>query len=183
MVGGVLAAVFFITTLSFTIMTPGVGEASAGRLPAARAGSHMAEAVVLTGASVLVTTAPPDTTFGGTVSILVTGRALAELDLLIAKCCINTALANASGTGQRSYEMVTNPIRLDTLSGESAVVIRAIGVVERTDLVVAMRFKFEDQLKQRILVFHQDFGNVCLTAESPVATRRLPLRHLRSDEW
>ena len=79
--------------------------------------------------------------------------------------------------------MVTIPIRLDTLSGDPAVVIRAIGIVERTDLVVAVRFEVEDRFKQRTLVFHHDFGDVCLTAESPVATRRLPLSRFRSEQW
>jgi hypothetical protein len=72
---------------------------------------------------------------------------------------------------------------LDTLSGDPAVVIRATGIVERTDLVVAMRFEAEDRFKQRTLVFHHDFGDVCLTAESPAATRRLPLSRLRSAQY
>lgn len=133
----------------------------------------MAEGVVLTGASALVTTAPPRTSPAGSVSIMVTAKVLAEIDLLIAKCCVD--FVNAPASLQRSYEMVTIPIRLDTLSGDPAVVIRAIGIVERTHLVVAMRFEVEDRFKQRTLVFHHDFGDVCLTAESAVATRRLPL--------
>jgi hypothetical protein len=78
--------------------------------------------------------------------------------------------------------MVTTPIRLDTLSSDPAVVIRAIDIVERTDLAVAVRFEVNDRFKQRTLVFHHDFGDVCLTAESPVATRRLPLSQFRSDQ-
>ncbi|OBH60715.1 hypothetical protein [Mycobacterium sp. E2479] len=79
--------------------------------------------------------------------------------------------------------MVTIPIRLDTLSGDPAVVIRAIGIVKRTELLVAMGFEVADRFKQRTSVFHHDFGGVCLTAESPVATRRLPLCRFRSEEW
>jgi hypothetical protein len=52
------------------------------------------------------------------------------------------------------------PIRLDTLSGDPAVVIRTIGIAERTDLVVAMRFEVEDRFRQRTLVFHHDFGDI-----------------------
>ena len=142
----------------------------------------MAEGVVLTGASALVTTAPPRTSLAGSVSIMVTAKVLAEIDLLIAKSCVDIVLANRSGSGQLSYEMVTIPIRLDTLSGDPAVMIRAVGIVERTDLVVAVRFEFEDRFKQRTLVSHHDFGDVCLTAESPVATKRLPLSRFRSDQ-
>jgi hypothetical protein len=78
-----------------------------------------------------------------------------------------------------SASMITIKIPLDTLSGDPAVVIRTIGIAERTDLVVAMRFEVEDQFKQRTLVFDHDFGDVCLTAASPVVTRRLPLRRFR----
>ena len=137
---------------------------------------------MLTGASALVTTAPPGASLAGSVSIMVTAKTLEEIDLLIAKCCVDIVLANAPGSGQRSYEMVTIPIPLDTLSGDPAVVIRAIGIVERTDLVVAVRFEIEDRFKQRTLVFHHNVGDVCLTAESPVATRRLPLGRFRSDQ-
>lgn len=143
----------------------------------------MAEGVVLTGASARVTTAPPRTSPAGSVSIIVTAKVLAEIDLLIAKSCVDIVLASGPGSGQLSYEMVTMPIRLDTLSGDPAVVIRAVGIVERTDLVVAVRFEVEDRFKQRTLVFHHDFGDVCLTAESPVATKRLPLSRFRSDQW
>jgi len=113
----------------------------------------------------------------------VTAKALAEINLLIAKCCIDIVLGNATGSDRRSYEMVTIPIRLDTLSGDPAVVIRAIGIVERIDLLVAIRFEVEDRFKQRTLVFHEDFGDVCLAAESPVATRRLPLSRFRPDRY
>jgi hypothetical protein len=141
----------------------------------------MAEGVVLTGASALVTTALPGTSPAGSVSIMVTAKVLAEIDILIAKCCVD--FVNAPRSLQRSYEMITTPIRLDTLSGDPAVVIRAIGIIKRTDLVVAVRFEVEDRFKQRTLLFHHDFGDVCLTAESPVATRRLPLSRFRSDQW
>ena len=137
----------------------------------------------MTGASALVRTAPPGTSLAGSASIIVTAKALAEIDLLIAKCCVDIVVANTTGSGQRSYEMATIPIRLDTLSGDPAVVIRAIGIVELTDLVLAMRLEFEDRFKQRTLVFHHDFGDVRLTAESPVATRRLPLSRFRSDQY
>jgi hypothetical protein len=142
----------------------------------------MAEGVVLTGAAALVTTAPPGASPAGSVSIMVTAKALAEIDLLIAKRCVDIDLADAPGGVRRNYEMVTRPIRLDTLSSDPAVVIRAIDIVERTDLAVAVRFEVNDRFKQRTLVFHHDFGDVCLTAESPVATRRLPLSQFRSDQ-
>lgn len=143
----------------------------------------MPEGVVLTGASAVVTVAPPRVSPAGSVSIVVTAKALAEIDLLIAKCCLDIGLANAPGCGQHRYEMVTSPIRLDTLSGDPAVVIRAIGIVERTNLVVAVRFEVDDRFKQRTLVFDHDFGDVRLTAESPVTTRRLSLGRFRSDQW
>lgn len=139
----------------------------------------MSEGVVLTGAAALVTIALPGSGPAGSVSIMITAKAL-DVDLLIAKCCIDVVLAVASGAGQCSHEMVTRPIRLDTLSGDPAVVIRAVGNLARTDLVVAVRFEIDDRFKQRTLVFHHDFGDICLTAESPVATRRLPLSRLRS---
>lgn len=147
-----------------------------------RAISDMTEGVVLMGASALVTTPPPGKTPAGSVSLVVTAKALADIDLLIAKCCDDIDLANAPGCGQRSYEMVTIPIRLDTLSGDPAMVIRGIGIVERTDLVVAVRFELDDRFKQRTLVFHQDFRDVCLTADSPVTTRRLPLRRFERSQ-
>ena len=143
----------------------------------------MAEGVVLTGASALVTTAPPDMSPAGRVSIMVTAKALGEIDLLIAKCCVDIDLADAPSSGQHSYEMVAIPIRLDTLNGDPTVVIRAIGIVARTDLVVVVRFELDDRFKQRTLVFHHNFGDICLTADSPVATRRLPLSRFRSDQW
>lgn len=142
----------------------------------------MAEGVVLTGAAALVTTAPPGASPVGSVSIMVTAKALAEMDLLIAKRCADIVLADATGGGERSYEMVTRPIRLDTLSSDAAVVIRATGIVERTDFGLAVRFEVDDRFKQRTFVFHHDCGDVCLTAESPVATRRLPLSRFRSDQ-
>ncbi|MCV7401595.1 hypothetical protein H7K24_15750 [Mycobacterium fragae] len=129
-----------------------------------------------------MTTAPPGASPAGSVSIMVTAKALAEIDLLIAKRCVDIVLADAAGGGERSYEMVTRPIRLDTLRSDAAVVIRATGIVERTDLGLAVRFEVDDRFKQRPLVFHHDCGNVCLTAESPVATRLLPLSRFRSDQ-
>jgi hypothetical protein len=141
----------------------------------------MAEGVVLTRAAAFVTAAPPGTSASGSVSIMVTGKALAEIDLLIAKRRIDIDLSDAPGGGQRSYEMDTRPIRLDTLSSDPAVVIRAIDIVERTDLVVAVRFEVTDRFKQRTFVFQYDFADVCLTAESPVTTRRLPLSRFRYD--
>lgn len=143
----------------------------------------MAEGVVLTGAAALVTTAPPAANSAGSVSIMVTAKALAEIDLLIAERCVDIVLAGGEGGGQRSYDMVTRPIRLDTLSSDPAVVIRAIGIVQRTDLVVAVRFEVDDRFKQRTLVFQHDCGDVCLTAESPVVTRLLPLSRFGSEQW
>jgi hypothetical protein len=70
----------------------------------------MAGGVVLTGASAMVTTTPPGASLAGSVSIMVIAKALAEIDLLIAKCCVDIVRANAPGSGQRSYEMVTIPI-------------------------------------------------------------------------
>ncbi|OBA72584.1 hypothetical protein A5641_07915 [Mycobacterium sp. 1554424.7] len=131
-----------------------------------------------------MTAAPAGASPAGSVSIVVTAKALAEIDLLIAKCCVHIVRANASGpgSGQRSYEMVTTPIRLDTLSGDLTVVIRSTGIDEPTHLVVSVRFKVEDRFKKRILTFHHDFGDICLTAESPVATKRLPLSRVRSGD-
>lgn len=141
----------------------------------------MAEGVVLTGATALVTTAPPGATPAGRVSITVTAKALADIDILIAKCCADIVLADPPGSGQHSYEMVTRPIRLDTLS-DPAVMVRAIGITARTDLVVAVWFEVDDRFKRCALVFHYDFGDICLTAESTVAMRRLPLSRFRSDQ-
>ncbi|OJZ74879.1 hypothetical protein BRW65_06575 [Mycobacterium paraffinicum] len=114
---------------------------------------------------------------------MVTAKALAEIDLLIARCCIDILLADSPAHKRRSYEMVTIPIRLDTLSGDPAVVIRATEIAgRRMDLMVAVRFELEDRFNQRSLVLHHDLGDVHLTAESPVATRPLPLSRLRSDQ-
>lgn len=142
----------------------------------------MAEGFVLTGAAAFVTVAPPGASPAGSVSITVTAKALAEIDLLIAKRCVDIDLADIAGGVQRNYEMVTRPIRLDTLSSDPAVVIRAIDIVERTDLVVAVQFELNDFVKQRTSMLHHDFGDVCLTAESPVATRPLPLSRFRCDQ-
>lgn len=142
----------------------------------------MDEGVVLTGATALVTTVLPGASPTGSVSIMVTAKALAEIDVLIARRCVAIDLADAPRGVQRSYEMVTRPIRLETLSSGPAVVIRAIDIVERTDLVVAVRFEVNDGFKQRSLLFRQDFGDFRLTAESPVAMRRLPLSQFRSDQ-
>ncbi|OBG62596.1 hypothetical protein A5703_21120 [Mycobacterium sp. E188] len=76
--------------------------------------------------------------------------------------------------------MVTAPIRLDTISGDPTVVIRYTGIAERTELAVSLRFEAEDRFTQRTLTFQHDFGGVCLTAQSPVVTRRMPLRRFRS---
>jgi hypothetical protein len=139
----------------------------------------MAEGVVLTGASALVAIAPPGGSFAGSVSLMVTAKALSEIDLLIAKCRVDIVLGNAPGSGRRNYEMATIPIRLDTLSGDPALVVRAIDIVERTDLTVAVRFELADRFNQRTSVFDHEFRDVRLTAESPVATRRLPLSRFR----
>jgi hypothetical protein len=139
---------------------------------------HMAEGVVLTGASVVVTTAPPGNIRASSVSIMVTAKALAEIDLLIAQCCVDIVLPDS---GQRSYDMVTNPIRLDTLGRDLAVLIRGADVVGRVDLVVALRLDFENRLNQRKVVFQHDYGDVCLSTDSPVVTRRLPLSRIRFD--
>jgi hypothetical protein len=189
---------YAVTVMSdvLSLYISGVGRAALGRSPiwpprwsireqkslAGKKGViDMAEGVVLTGAAALVTTALPGASPAGSASIMVTAKALAEIDLLIAKRCVDIVLADASGGGPRSYEMVTRPIRLDTLSSDAAVVIRAIDIVERTDLEVAVRFEVDDRFNQRNLVFHHDCGEVCLTAESPVATRHLPLSRFRSD--
>ncbi|SRX96194.1 hypothetical protein MSP7336_04470 [Mycobacterium shimoidei] len=138
----------------------------------------MAEGVVLTRAAALLTLTPAGPSPTGSLSIVVTAQALAEYDLLLAKCCVDIDLADVPGGVQHTYEMVTRPIRLDTLSSDPAVVIRAIDIVGRTDLVMAVRFELNDRFKQRTSVFRHDFGDICLTAESPVATRRLPLSRL-----
>lgn len=140
----------------------------------------MTVGVVLTGASARVATTPSAASPAGSVSILVTAKVLGEIDLLIAKCCVDVVRFNAPA--QRDYELVTSPIRLDTLSGDPAVVIRASGSVERIDMVVAMRFEIEDRSTQRGFVFDHNFGDVCLTAAAPVITRRLPLSRFRSGQ-
>lgn len=142
----------------------------------------MGEGVVLTGACALVSAAARGTRPTGSASIMVTAKVLAEIDLLIAKCCVDIIGATPSGSrfAQRRYEMVTAPIRLDTISGDPTVVIRYTGIAERTELAVSLRFEAEDRFTQRTLTFHHDVGGVCLTAQSPVVTRRMPLRRFRS---
>ncbi|OBI27644.1 hypothetical protein A5709_04940 [Mycobacterium sp. E1386] len=120
---------------------------------------------------------------------MVIAKALSEIDLLIAKCCVDIVGASSSGSGsgsgsgQRSYEMVTTPVRLDTLSGDPWMVIRSTGSVERTHLVVSVRFQVADRFRQCTFTFHHDFGDVCLTAQSPVATRQLPLGRFRPNRY
>lgn len=149
----------------------------------------MAEGVVLAGASALVRTAPKGASPAGSVSIMVIAKALSEIDLLIAKCCVDIVGASSSGPGSGSgsgrwtYEMATTPIRLDTLSGDPSVVIRSTGSVERTHLVVSVRFEVIDRFRQCTYTFHHDFGDVCLTAQTPVVTRQLPLSRFRSNQY
>ncbi|OBK14398.1 hypothetical protein [Mycobacterium asiaticum] len=140
----------------------------------------MAEGIVLTAAAALVMTASPTVNPVGSVSIMVTGKTLAEIDLLIARRCVDIDLADTPGDRQRSYALDTNPVRLDTLSSDPAVVIRSVGIVDRTDLVIAVRFEVDDRFRQRTFVFQHDCGDVCLTADSPVAAKPLPLSRFRS---
>jgi hypothetical protein len=142
----------------------------------------MTEGLILAAAAAIVGTARSPASPVGSVSLVVTARALGTIDLMIAKC-EDIALVDLSDSGgPRSYEMATTPIRVEALSGDPVVVIRATGVAERTDLALAVRFEFKDSFGTNVLAFHNDFGAVPLTTESPAASLRLPLRSFRSEQ-
>jgi hypothetical protein len=139
----------------------------------------MTGGLVFTAASVLVAATPQANPLGS-VSITVTAKALGRIELLIADCA-EIDLAPAAGSEARSYEMATRPVRLDTLTGEPTVVVRAIGIADAAALTLGIRLEASQRVGDIAVVLNHDFGNVDLTAGSPVAVMRLPLGDLRAD--
>jgi hypothetical protein len=108
------------------------------------------------------------------VSITVTAKALSTIDLLIATCpCI--ALTDVGHTGLCGYEMATKPIRLDALTGDPTVVIRASGIDEPTALALQVRLEASAPTSETSVALLHDFGDLTLSAEAPVASLQLPL--------
>jgi hypothetical protein len=139
----------------------------------------MTDGLVLFAVAVIVGSALPQTNSAAKVSVVVTAKALAQIDLLIASSS-DIALADlAVCPGRSSYEMATTPIRLDALSGEPVVVVRAMGIGECAELMLAVRFELKDIFGRHVSVFQHDFGEVRLTADSPEARMRLSLDPLR----
>jgi hypothetical protein len=88
---------------------------------------------------------------------------LAEIDLLIAKGCVDIVPANAAPAGANTRLL---PIRVGTLSRDPVMVIHAIGLVERTDPAVAVRLRG----RRPIQTAHLGVSSQC--------PRRLPHRRI-----
>jgi len=131
---------------------------------------------VLTGATAIVDTSIRE----GSVSISITAKVLAAIDLLLADCA-EIVLAGVAGCGPRSYGMATRPIRLDALTGDPTVVVRAIGVGGSGELRVALRLEFGHPDGGDALVLDHEFGDVGVTEQAPVAAMPLPVRRFRGD--
>jgi hypothetical protein len=108
------------------------------------------------------------------VSITVTAQALSSIGLLIATCP-EIALTDVAESGLSGYEMTTYPIRLDALTGDPTVVIRARGIDEPTALALQVRLEASAQTSERSIALLHDFGDLTLTAEAPAASLQLPL--------
>jgi hypothetical protein len=142
----------------------------------------MTDGLVLTGAAAILTAAPGTASSPGAVSISITAKALTTIDLLLADCA-DIALAEvADAPGQRRYEMVTTPLRLDTLSDDPAVTIRGSGIPEQTVILVAVQFNVDDRLNGRAFVVNHRFGEVRLGSQTPTASWVLPRAVFKRDE-
>jgi hypothetical protein len=71
--------------------------------------------------------------------------------------------------------MATKPIRLDALTGDPTVVIRASGIDEPTALALQVRLEASAPTSETSVALLHDFGDLTLSAEAPVATLQLPL--------
>jgi hypothetical protein len=134
------------------------------------------EGLVLTAAAAFVRGGPPRGVTSGRLSIAITAKVLSMIDLLIAQCADIDLDEVSDHLDQRRYAMATNPIRLDTLSGDLAVVIRAADMAERVGLVLAVRLEGCPGSSESTFAFHHEFAGITLTAEAPEASMLLPLR-------
>jgi hypothetical protein len=116
----------------------------------------------------------------GSVSISITAKVLGTIGLLLADRT-EIVLADVADCGPRSYDMATRPIRLDTLTGDTTVLVRAVGVGGSGELMVAVRLEFNDPHGGSSLVLDHDFGDVGVTEQTPLAAMPLPVRQLRGD--
>src|ERR1700728_1452274 len=110
--------------------------------------SVMTTALVLRRASAMVAAARDKPTPAVHVSITVTAQALSSIGLLIATCP-EIALTDVAESGLSGYEMTTYPIRLDALTGDPTVVIRARGIDEPTALALQVRLEASAQTSER----------------------------------
>ena len=136
--------------------------------------SVMTTALVLRRASAMVAAAGGKPSQAVHVSITVTAQALSTIGLLIATCP-EIALTDVAESVLRGYEMAANPIRLDALTGDPTVVIRASGINEPTALTLQVRLEASAPTTETSVALDHDFGDLTLTAEAPVANLQLPL--------
>jgi hypothetical protein len=116
---------------------------------------------------------------GAGISITITAKALGEIDLVIATCP-EIALADIAESGLQSYEMATNLVRLDALTGDPTVVVRAREIEEPTGVTLQIRVEASGPNAETNVSLPHDFGDVTLTAETPMASLPLPLSSFRS---
>jgi hypothetical protein len=77
--------------------------------------------------------------------------------------------------------MATRPIRLDTLTGDTTALVRAVGVGGSGELMVVVRLEFNDPHGGSSLVLDHDFGDAGVAEQTPLATMPLSVRQLRGD--
>jgi hypothetical protein len=136
--------------------------------------SVMTSALVLRRASAMLAAAGETPSPAAHLSITVTAQALSDIGLLIASCP-EIAINDIADSGLRGYSMATNPIRLDALTGDPTVMIRASGIDEPTALTLQGRLEASPPTNETSVALLHDFGDLTLTAEAPVARLLLSL--------
>jgi hypothetical protein len=135
---------------------------------------HVPEDLVLTAAAAIVRCGPPREVTAGRLSIAITAKVLSMIDLLIAQCTDIDLDEIHEDIDQRRYPMATKPVRLDTLSGDVAVLVRAADIAEPVGLVLAVRLEGSCGCHGNTFAVHHEFGDVTLTAAAPSARMLLP---------
>ncbi|MFP1154294.1 hypothetical protein ACK280_19685 [Mycobacterium sherrisii] len=139
----------------------------------------MTTALVLRRALAMLAAAGEQPSSTARVSITVMARVLGDVTLVIASCH-QIPLRDVTESVPRVFDMDTHPIRLDTLSGDPRVVIRADGIDLPADLSLRVHLEATALTSDSTAALLHDFGELTLTAQAPMVNLQLPLGHLRA---
>jgi hypothetical protein len=127
----------------------------------------MAEVLTLTGGAALLSTVPTRSPGHGTVSLLITAKALTTIDILLADCS-HIDLADLASTTTHRYELQMIPTRVDNITGDAMVEIRGFGITDATGVSLALQLTIEDRSTQDVFVVDHRVGELQLSLNAPI---------------